>query len=539
MKMKKILAVLMSLCMTAGVVSYGAPVITQSITAQAAEIIEGRCYSFDTETGKLTLFGLIDDTELNDLKFSYRRKVKSITAYEGTILPEDCSAFFTGFYYCTSIKLKNVNTSNVKTMQCMFGNLPELTTLEISGFDTSKVTDMDSMFSDCSSLTTLDVSSFDTSKVTDMDGMFDGCSGLTTLDVSKFDTSNVTSMFYMFKDCSNLTNLDLSSFDTRNVTITNGMFYGCNSLTTIDLSSFDTSKVTDMGIMFDGCSSLHSLDISSFDTSNVTNMRGMFRDCTKLTTLDLSNFDTFKVIDMTCMFEGCSGLISIDVSSFDTSNVTTMFSMFYDCRNLTTLDLSSFVTSNVSSYYLMFSNCSALTTLDLSNFDTRNESFLGNLFNKCYSLKSITIGENFTNIAQNGLLTNGKGWVNAKDTSTVVSGDGEYAVIENVGKNTYKRLPIEEETKPTYPTNIKVEYSEKYHQARLTWDKVEGADRYGIAVYLAGKWRVQTQNITDTIYTSPKNLTPGKTYKVAIAARVNGKWDTANAIKNAVTITIK
>ena len=90
-----------------------------------------------------------------------------------------------------------------------------------------------------------------------------------------------------------------------------------------------------------------------------------------------------------------------------------------------------------------------------------------------------------------------------------------------------------------YPTNIKVAYSEEYHQVRFIWNKVENADRYGIAVYLAGKWRVQKQDITDTVYTSPKNLTSGITYKVAIAARVNGSWDTANAIKNAVTVTIK
>jgi endoglucanase len=90
-----------------------------------------------------------------------------------------------------------------------------------------------------------------------------------------------------------------------------------------------------------------------------------------------------------------------------------------------------------------------------------------------------------------------------------------------------------------YPTNIKVDYSEKYHQVRFTWDKVENADRYGIAVYLAGKWRVQKQDITGTTYTSPKNLTPGVTYKVAIAARVNGRWDTATAIKYAGTVTIK
>ncbi|ADU21299.1 glycoside hydrolase family 9 protein [Ruminococcus albus] len=90
-----------------------------------------------------------------------------------------------------------------------------------------------------------------------------------------------------------------------------------------------------------------------------------------------------------------------------------------------------------------------------------------------------------------------------------------------------------------YPTNIKVDYSEEYHQVRFTWNKVENADRYGIAVYLAGKWRVQKQDITGTTYTSPKNLTPGVTYKVAIAARVNGTWDTENAIKRACTVTIK
>ncbi|SEK69433.1 DUF4832 domain-containing protein [Ruminococcus albus] len=133
------------------------------------------------------------------------------------------------------------------------------------------------------------------------------------------------------------------------------------------------------------------------------------------------------------------------------------------------------------------------------------------------------------------------------------NGEGEYPIrFSNEGSNVYDtklkanfvgsfkiNTPIKVEAPTSYPTNIKVTYSEKYHQVRFTWDKVEGADRYGIAVYLAGKWRVQTQNIIDTIYTSPKNLTPGMSYRVAIAARVNGKWDTVNAIKNAGTITIK
>ena len=94
---------------------------------------------------------------------------------------------------------------------------------------------------------------------------------------------------------------------------------------------------------------------------------------------------------------------------------------------------------------------------------------------------------------------------------------------------------------PVYPEVTNVSYSEAYHQIRFTWSPVEGATNYGIAVYLAGKWRVQTQSISasTTSYTTPKNLTPGKTYKVAVAAKVNGVWTAEEAIKHAVTVTVK
>nr|AAT48119.1 xylanase [Ruminococcus albus 8] len=93
----------------------------------------------------------------------------------------------------------------------------------------------------------------------------------------------------------------------------------------------------------------------------------------------------------------------------------------------------------------------------------------------------------------------------------------------------------------TYPTNVWAESNSQYHQIRFTWDKVENAQNYGIAVYLAGRWRIQTQSISPytTSYTTPKNLTPGKSYKVAVAAKVNGSWDVANAIKNAIVVTVR
>ncbi|SEK56802.1 BspA family leucine-rich repeat surface protein [Ruminococcus albus] len=463
MKLKKVLAVVMSLCMVAGTVSYGAPVITQSITAQAADSATNG-FSFNQTTGRLTLSGTVDGDVLRKFNNKYGYRVKSVTAEKGTVLPEDSKNLFYNYTNCTSIDLSNADTSNVKNMSGMFFYCSSLTKLDVSGFDTSRVTNMSDMFSGCNELTSLDVSKFNTSKVTDMSFMF-GCFKLTSLDVTAFDTSRVTNMYAMFSCCKSLTSLDLSGFDTSRVTTMGNMFHYCESLTSLDLSSFDTSKVTDMYQMFGKCSKLTTLNLSSFDTSNVKNISYMFYGCGELTSLDLSGFDTSKVTEKSDLY------------------------------------------------------CSSC------------------MFSSCNKLESLTLGENFKNVLKKAQLPNSKVWVNMKAPTRIVSGDDKFAVIKNNGKNTYITYT------PTYPTNIKVEYSQDYnlksHQVRFSWKEVEGADRYAIAVYLAGKWKVQDKGITDTSYTTPKSMTPDTTYKVAIAARVDGKWDTANAIKNAVTVTIK
>ena len=82
--------------------------------------------------------------------------------------------------------------------------------------------------------------------------------------------------------------------------------------------------------------------------------------------------------------------------------------------------------------------------------------------------------------------------------------------------------------KTKYPELIKEEYSSKYRQFRLKWTAVEGAEQYGIAVKIAGKWKVQALTDADVrTYTSPK-LTANKNYIVAICAKINGEWDTSN-----------
>lgn len=276
---------------------------------------------------------------------------------------------------CQNIKTikfnKNIDTSNVKNMNCMFNYCKSLTELDLSSFDTSNVTSMEHMFYDCISLTSLDISGFNTSNVTNMYSMFSACFLLTTLDLRNFDTSKVTNMYGMFKDCKALTDVNVSSFDTSNVTNMSNMFANCQSLKSIDICNFDTSNVTTMGSMFNGCSSLTSLNVSNWKNTNTTNMSYMFSGCTSLTSIDLTNFNTSSVTDMYGMFKKSSALMTLDLTSFDTRNVDDMIEMFYYCTSLNTIYVTKdtwstslaqatqhpYSTSTKYGTYYMFNNC--------------------------------------------------------------------------------------------------------------------------------------------------------------------------------------
>ncbi|MBE6872682.1 MAG: leucine-rich repeat domain-containing protein [Ruminococcus albus] len=184
--------------------------------------------------------------------------------------------------------------------------------------------------------------------------------------------------------------------------------------------------------------------------------------------------------------------------------------------------------------YYVFYNCSNLESVNIPD----DLTFIPNgTFHECVNLKRIIIPASVTTIGDYAFTyfdSEKKAYLPIPDL-TISCYSGSYA--EKYAKENGLKYQLIK-PKLTYPTNIKFEYNQIYHQARLTWDKVEDADRYGIALYLAGKWRIQKQDITTTSYTTPKNMTPGTSYKLAIAARVDGEWDIANAIKHAVTISI-
>lgn len=195
-----------------------------------------------------------------------------------------CSKWFSGCTNLTSIEgIENLNTSNVKYMNEMFGQCSNLETLDLSHFNTEKVGNMSNMFNGCTKLHDLNISSFNTENVTNMYGMFYGCSSLDSLDLSHFNTRNVRKdgMNYMFNGCSSLSSLDVSNFITdKNSMQLDGLFQGCSSLQTLDLSSFDTRGAGSVNYLFDGCSALQTIYVSDlFKIKYGVKSSNMFRDC--------------------------------------------------------------------------------------------------------------------------------------------------------------------------------------------------------------------------------------------------------------------
>ena len=195
-----------------------------------------------------------------------------------------CSNWFSGCTNLASIEgIENLNTSNVKYMNEMFGQCSNLETLDLSHFNTEKVGNMSNMFNGCTKLHDLNISSFNTENVTNMYGMFDGCSSLETLDLSHFNTRNVRKdgMNYMFNGCSSLSYLNVSNFTTDKPSMQlDGLFQGCSSLQTLDLSSFDISGAGSVNYLFDGCSALQTIYVSDlFKIKYGVKSSNMFRDC--------------------------------------------------------------------------------------------------------------------------------------------------------------------------------------------------------------------------------------------------------------------
>ena len=112
---------------------------------------------------------------------------------------------------CTSI-----NGKPVVSMSWMFFS-SKTSSIDLTSFETSNVKRMDNMFREMPNVSKLDVRMFDTSNVTSMGAMFYSNANLETIDGLKaFKTDKVTSIACMFGFNDKLKKLDLSTFELDN-----------------------------------------------------------------------------------------------------------------------------------------------------------------------------------------------------------------------------------------------------------------------------------------------------------------------------------
>ena len=368
---------------------------------------------------------------------AYSENVENVV-FDATFVrahPTSCAQWFTNMSHLTSITgLEYLNTSEVTTMNSMFGECRALTSLDVKTFDTQNVTDMSRLFSGCAALKTLDLTKFDMKKVTEMASMFADCKNLTTIYCNDdWNTETVTSSDNMFTGCTNLVGAVAFNADNANdVTFANpetGYFFFtgeriptvifCQKSRTLYFINAtkayaidDTYKgqtvtdvwagtlVTETGAENPGWKIVNNLAESviidkSFADVRPTSCYAWFEQLGSMVTTitGLEYLNTSEVTNMARMFLKSSGLTSLDLRHFDTKNVTDMYWMFNECSSLKTLDVSKFNTSKVTNMYGMFAGCKPLTGLDLSSFDTQNVTDMAYMFADCEHLPSLDLSK--------------------------------------------------------------------------------------------------------------------------------------------------
>ncbi len=460
-KIKKSVSILLALVMLCGVLAV-APV-TVGATATTYTTADGKgTYSFDPVTGELHLIS----GEFTGTAWQYHNgsewiwtadgfnnaDINSVTADFGVQFTGSCYAMFYNFTNCTSINLRNVNTSDVTSMYAMFQDCIRLKNINVSNFDTQYVTNISYMFYRCGLLKTLDLSSFDTKSVNSLANLFLNCNSLSSLTISdkfnigiqsRMSLNNGKSTDKGWITSNSITGEIVSGADdyaviaapgstTKYIWISESPNYTFNETTgeLYLISGFfrgSTWRYHNGSEWIWTAGDFNASDVK-FVTANVGvkftgDCYAMFYNFTNCKSIDLRNVDTSNVTRMESMFYNCSGLTNIDVSNFDTGKVEKINDMFGNCRKLTSLDLSSFKICNTNS----------------GDYFTTNTA---NMFSACPTLKELTISNKFTGGITGGMaLNNGKstdkGWITSNSiTGEIVSGTGDYAVIAAPDKTT-------------------------------------------------------------------------------------------------------
>ncbi len=398
MKIKKVLAVVLSVVMIIGVLPYF------DFDVDAVVLSSGYYY-YSTYDSKTTITGC-DESISGSINIP-----SSLGGYPVTTIGSSA------FSNCANITSITIPNSVTYIEACAFEVCINLKSVSIP----NSVTGMgNNVFSRCTSLTSITLPN----SITDISVYaFSGCSSLRNVTIQ----NGITGIYKgAFNDCTSLTSINIPSSVTC---IVPSLFSGCSSLTDIQVSS-DNEYYCDIdGVLFNKekssliCYPADKSGNSYAIPDSVTDIEEeAFEFCSSLTSIKIP----YSVININkYVFSGCSSLADIQVSADNEvycdidgvlfskgksslicyparkggndytipDGVTDIESYAFElCGSLTSIKIPNSVISIESG---AFKNCTSLTNIKLSNSIT---SINPSVFLGCSSLTSITIPDGVINI---------------------------------------------------------------------------------------------------------------------------------------------
>lgn len=314
--------------------------------------IANKCYSFNSDTGVLTLKGKIDKNEIDTdcvRNIELNKQIKKIVADDTAVLPEKCYALLSQFKSVTEVDLSKADCTNVTDITYFIYDCPELVTVDISGFYNSAINKMAYAFAKCPKLETIYASKYLDLQDIGYDNyvssaMFIGCNSLVGGNGTKYDSAHTDSEYAredLGSDSPGYFTVRRSvNFDSETKTLYINEGFKKNDFEPY-LSIAEHIVVSDW-ISLDTCYSLFSgfekvkdIDLRKASFANVTNMTGMFENCSKLEKVIFRDscylVNTDKVIHMSNMFNGCSSLTDPGITYLRTPVAYDMVEMFSGC----------------------------------------------------------------------------------------------------------------------------------------------------------------------------------------------------------------